>query len=180
MNECDWSERVAMLVDTNDPGTRAHVATCAACQQLLAELEADRHLLRSMPVPEMQVRVRRRPVVWTWAAAIAAALVIGVWLWPAEVERLAISVPVPPAPVGVGQASRPAADLPVGSPSRSAVRVARAPRREPAPQRLAEALEAALPPLVNPPAAADGDVVVAMKTEDPDVIIVLVGGDSNE
>ena len=180
MKECDWSERVAMLVDANDAGTRAHVASCASCQQLLAELEGDRDLLRSMPVPEMQVRDRRRPVVWPWAGAVAAALVLGVWLWPAEVEQLAISVSVPPAPAWVGQASRPAADLPVGSPSRSAVRAARPPRREPAPPRLAEALEAALPPLANPPAAADGDVVVAMKTEDPDVIIVLVGGDSNE
>jgi hypothetical protein len=158
-----------------DRETLAHIAGCSSCAALLAELEADRALLRELPVPDMRVRLpRRRPVVWPWAAA--AAVLAGMWFWPRTepVQTLAYRPPSPAAPevrVAPGQPEPP-----------RAAREVRAPRviRQPAATGLAEALEAALPPSVNPPAAAAGEVVIAMKTEDPDVIIVLVGGDSNE
>ena len=165
MKTCEWQERVAMLLDTEDAATLGHVASCAACAGLLADLESDRETLRSMPVPDMTLgRIRRPTAILPWAAA--AAVLLGLWLWPrpAAVEPLEIAVRAPSAPAIPRAEPRPIAPQPQ--------------KRSPQP-RLAEALEAALPPLVNPPVAAKGDVVVAMQTEDPNVVIVLIG-DSDE
>jgi hypothetical protein len=166
MKTCDWQERVAMLLDQEEAAAREHVTSCSACADLLAELESDRDLLRSSPVPDMRLpRIRRRPPVWVWAAA--AAVLLSIWLWPrpAAVEPLEIAVRAPAAP-----------EITRSEPRQVAAR----PRKRPTQPRLAEALEAALPPLVHPPVAANGEVVVAMQTEDPNVIIVLVQGDSDE
>lgn len=163
MTLCIWSERVAMLLDGEDATARKHVVACAECAGLLAELQADRELLRSMPVPPMQVRLPRRHGLWAWPAALAASLAIGVWLWPqpAPVEPMAVAVKAPAAP-SPELARRPAP-------------VRRVPKPAAQTLSLAAALEAALPPHAAPPVAAKGDVVVAMQTEDPNVVIVLVG-----
>ena len=168
MKVCDWQERVAMLIDQEEIKAREHVASCPACSGLLADLEADRDLLRSSPVPDMRLpRIRRRtPAVWAWAVA-AAVLLLTLWVWPrpAAVEPLKIVVRAPVAPEVIRSEPQ---------------RVAQKPRKRQSQARLAEALEAALPPLVHPPVAAKGEVVVALQTEDPNVIIVLVQGDSDE
>lgn len=181
MSVCDWSERVALLVDEDDAGTRAHVASCPACAELLDELRGDRDLLRSMPVPTMAFpRVPARRTGWQWVA-VAAALLAVAFLWmhtsrQSEEPMRAIAKP-PEAPAQ--PATRPVVERP-----RVTARTPRPrrPVRVPAHQdvSLAAALEAALPPLVNAPVAAAGDVVVAMQTEDPSVWIVLIGGDSND
>jgi hypothetical protein len=171
MKPCDWQERVAMLLDEEDGAARQHVALCPSCAALLGELDADRELLRSMPVPEMHLAPirRRRLAVWAWAAA--AAVLFTLWLWPrpAAVEPLQIAVRAPAAPELTLPERRPEPRV-----------AARRPRAREHRSRLAEALEAALPPLVHPPVSARGDVVVALQTEDPNVIIVLVRGDSDE
>lgn len=169
---CDWSERVALLLDEENAATRAHVGRCPECAALLTELESDRDLLRSMPVPEMRpVRVRdSRKQLLSWIAAAAAAILLGVWQWPrpAAIEPMQIAIRTPAVPdMGL--------TIPVTASAAAAAKLPK-PRRAQETPSLARALEEALPPEVHPPVVAKGKVVIAMQTEDPNVIIVLLGG----
>jgi hypothetical protein len=151
-----------------------HVGACPACSSLLAELESDRSLLQSMPVPPMRLRyIGRHTYRWVLAAAVAASLALCIWLWPnpAPVETLQIAVRAPSAPE-VRLVSRP----PVAELQQPRRQV----NRDKPAMSLAAALEAALPPLAYPPVTAKDDVVIAMQTEDPNVMIVLLQGDSDE
>ena len=169
---CEHFEQTAQLLDFEDVEARAHAQSCEACTALLQELDSDRELLRAAPVPEMRMPApRRRPVLWQWAA-VAAAVLISLLLWPQdrEIEQLAVRVPAPP----VVDVPSPSARVEVRQKPQLA-----AAKKEVAPS-LAQALQDALPPEGQPMVAANTDVVVAMQTEDPDVVIVLVGGDSND
>lgn len=172
---CEWMERVALALDGEwTPEIENHVARCAECRELLA----DRELLREAPeiAPEVYAAVRARVMervrplyaVWWRAAAAVVLAVAGIVWWTLRVpegERLDIAVAAPKAPVlaAVAPVQRPPA----------VPKVRRAVGR-PDPVALALAVREELNP--SPPKLS-GDVAVAMQTEDPEVFILLVGGD---
>ena len=187
---CEWMERVALALDGAwTPEVEAHVARCAECRELLA----DQALLREAPeiAPEVYAAVRAgvmervRPsyAVWWRAAAAVVLAVTGIAWWTLrvpEAERLDIAVAAPKAPV-----VRPTA--PLRSRLRTPLRTwrevpseprasasGRRDRTRPDPIALALAVREELNP--SPPRLT-GDVAVAMQTEDPEVFILLVGGD---
>jgi hypothetical protein len=176
---CEWMERVAFALDGEwTPDIEAHVAACAECRELLA----DRELLRVAPeiAPEVFAAVRARVLLdvrpsystW-WQLAAAVALAVGGIAWWAlrvpEAERLEIAIAAPAAPVVERVRST--------APSRSRLGTGRVPREKPDAVRLAMAIREELDPA---PPRMEGDVAVAMQTEDPDVFILLVGGDDDE
>ena len=177
---CAWMERVAFALDGEwTPEIEAHVASCAECRELLA----DRELLRAAPqiAPEVFAAVRDgvmerlRPsyTIWWKVAAAVAVVALGTAWWTLrmpEAERLDLAVAAPAAPAVERMA-----------PARQVSVVTRKVRRAGDTQvdtaRLAMAIREELDPA---PPRIEGDVAVAMQTEDPEVFILLVGGDDDD
>jgi hypothetical protein len=161
-------ERVAVAMDGEwTPAIERHAAVCHECSELLE----DRELLREPPVlsddalATVRTRVLKevghsRSPLWQAAAALLLAAGGATW-WLTrlpEVEPLHVTVAAPTAPM----------------PTRKPLR-ARAPEMVSArPADLALALRDALGPQTSPPVSGSSAVLVAMETEDPDVLIVLV------
>jgi hypothetical protein len=167
-------ERVALAMDAEwTPEVEAHASGCAECRELLA----DRDRLGTLqPIPDAALAAVRARVLdrvapshrWWWAVAASLIILLGGVTWRAaslpDAEPLRAAVPAPAAPV----------IQPVGR-ARPAPLPQRQLRPAPQPAALARALREVLEPETAPPVAADGPVVVAMQTEDPTVVIVLVG-----
>ena len=173
---CGWMERVAFALDGEwTPEVERHLAGCSECRALLA----DRELLRATPeiAAEAYTAVRERVMaavrpsyaMW-WRAAAAVGLVMaGVAWWSVrlpEAERLEIAVRAPGVVAIPNSAAQAARTL------KPAPRMARTDGVALA-MRLREELEAQ-PPRIP------GEVGVAMQTEDPEVFILLVGGEDDE
>jgi hypothetical protein len=196
---CGWMERVALAMDGEwTPELDRHVAGCAECRELLA----DRELLRAAPeiAPEAysvvreRVRAAVRPSYAMWWRAAAAVLVaaLGLTWWltrmpGAERLEIAVSAPGVAAPLTIGSGAAEAArGLKPTPPSGSLNLVTGLGQAtlKPTPRvertnvvglamRLREELEAQPPRM-------EGEVAVAMQTEDPEVFILLVGGEDDE
>jgi hypothetical protein len=163
-------ERVAVAMDSEwTPEIESHASVCHECSELLA----DRELLQEPPtlsedaLATVRTRVLKqvghsRPPLWQAAAAVfltAGGLTWWLTRLP-DVEPLHVTVAAPTAPM----------PLPTRKPLR-----ARAPEVISArPAALALALRDALEPQTAPPVSGSSAVLVAMETEDPDVLIVLV------
>ena len=179
---CGWMERVALALDGEwTPEVERHVAACAECRELLA----DRELLRAAPEigPEAFTAVRERvmaevrPSYAMWWRAAAAVLVaaVGLTWWlirMPEPERLEIAVRAPAVVASRNGAAEAARGLKPTLLIKRASRVT-APDAVTLAMRLREELDPA-PPRV------EGEVGVAMQTEDPEVFILLVGGEDDE
>jgi anti-sigma factor RsiW len=136
----------------------AHVAECAACRELLEELQSSQSALRELgsePVDAaLLTAVRagvmagiggRRRVVWPWAAGFAAAaLVAGLVVQP----RKRIEQPVPVAQPRRVVIALPAIETPP----------------EPVPGRVVKRRA--------PKPKAEQPLVVKMLTDDPDIVII--------
>jgi hypothetical protein len=176
MKTCSWMERVALAMDGEwTPEVESHVNLCSECRELFE----DRDLLREPPlVPDSAIAAVRARVLkqvspsrsWFWqiaATVLIAAAGIGWWLLrPPVLERIDVAVAAPGVPELV--------------PAHEPIRVARVPRdvRRVKPSRspasLALALRDAMGPQTAPPVSGSGSVLLAVQTEDPDVVIVLV------
>jgi hypothetical protein len=173
MKTCEWMERVAAAMDDEwTPEVHAHASACPECRELLA----DREWLRVAPeipeamLAEVRARVMERvepPRRWWWAAAAAATMAVAGFTWWAtplpEIQPLHAKIPAPPAPSIAAV---------VKAPARTVRHGVRPDGSQPA--ALAQALRDVLEPDAAPTVAADGPLVVAMQTEDPTVVIVLV------
>jgi hypothetical protein len=118
-------------------------------------------------------------VWWKMAAAVVVG-VLGIAWWGLRVpqaERLDIAVAAPSAPAvqRVVEGTAPSQSRPRSFGVEG--RVARVSPPKPDAVRLAMAMREELDPA---PPRMEGDVAVAMQTEDPDVFILLVGGDDDE
>jgi hypothetical protein len=168
-------EQVALGMDGEwTPEIERHAAECQECSALLA----DRELLREAPtipeaaVAEVRARVMKqvapsRSQMWLAAAAVFVAAAGITWwvLRPAEVQHMEVAVSAPAAPQLMPVSASPATQ-----------RVRRAIRSKPANGQatLAMALREAMGPQTAPPVSGSGSVLVAVQTEDPEVMIVLV------
>jgi hypothetical protein len=168
-------EQVVLAMEEEwTPEIERHTAECAECRELLA----DRELLREAPlIPDTALAALRARVLqqvapspsWMWRAAAAAVLAAaGISWWilrPAEVLRMEVAVWAPKAPQLVR--SRAATEKKV---------VQRREFNKPGnrPAALAMALRDAMGPETAPPVSGSSSVLVAVQTEDPQVMIVLV------
>lgn len=178
MKRCPEPEDLALFVDgghTDAESILQHLEECESCSDLLAELRADAAVLAVQPqlpaasLEEVRKRVESRlaPRRWRWVGAAAAAVLVTAWIWPArelELGNVAVAVPA-------------VMDVPIPkAPPETQHRVARK-KPVPKPDQVEEALMDALERYMDPaaaPAALAGDVVVAMQTADPDVMIILL------
>ncbi len=173
---CQWAEQVALL-EPPTPELAAHLAVCADCRELRAELEADQVLLQQPPdVPEgvvagavlRRVAVRRLRLA-PLALAAAAALTFLMVRQPAPPP--AVTAPVPVVRNVIPDPVIPAAPEPV----HQVRRAPRSPRAVQAdPDKLMASLAAMLEPAPTAIASADTSVLITTQTADPDVVIVLV------
>lgn len=176
MRACEhWEERIALAAGGDlDDGKRAavedHVAACAPCAALLADLRASLVLLRDVhnePIEEAHLAALRARVMasvdaprrWPWVAAVAFACgavlaAAAAWFRPAPVpEPPPLAVAAPPAPDALLRAM-PDRSLTVAAPKRTPYRAATARERA----------QFAVEP-----------VVVKLFTEDPNVVIYWIG-----
>jgi len=181
MNTCAWMERVALAMDSGwTREIEQHAAECPECRELLA----DRDLLREAPlIPESALTALRARVLekvapshsWMWRAAAAVVLAAaGISWWvlrPPEVQRMEIVVAAPAAPA-VLQARAATVREPVAR--------AKAAKRSNGQASLALALRDAMEPQTAPPVSGTGSVLVAVQTDDPEVMIVLVSESKGE
>jgi len=184
--ELDASERA---------GVATHIIECSACGALVAELQSDRELLQTHPdIPSEAIQEVHRRVMselpaagslrrYLWPAAIAACVAL-LALTSTLVRRQPVAQPISnrevrtaPPPI----ASEKAPEL--QQTTRVQSQLSRKIRRRPAKSSDAE-LIAALDQLFETepqaPAATDGQVVITMLTEDPNVTIILLGDSTGE
>ena len=168
---CREYEPLVALHVTDDLGDRVvelrverHLEECAACRELLRDLQASQAMLRELPAvdpaflaavrTEVLTRVgKKHRAAWIWAVPCAAALAMVFLVAPRGVE------PRKPAPAPIVRMSRPPANsarseaTPVVSGQPSA-RIGRGRRRR-------RRIEAGAAPLV-----------VKMLTSDPNIVII--------
>jgi hypothetical protein len=187
--ELDSSERA---------GVATHIIQCSTCGALVAELQSDRELLQSHPditegaIQDVHQRVMSElPVAgslrrYLWPAAIAAcvALLALSSMWSSRLLRRQ-----PEAQPTAHRGYRPAPPIvsekapELQQTTKVQSQAPRKIRRRPAKSSDAE-LIAALDQLfeTEPPAAepTDGEVVITMLTEDPNVTIILLADSTGE
>lgn len=189
MKVCPSLEDLALYAgeESVSPSLREHVAHCAECATLVREFEADRVTLQHPPaIPEEVYAAVQRNVLadlprpssarrYAWAAAIAAG-VAAIAFSPALRREPAAQKTMPAAVAELRTAPH---RLEAVKRDPAPRRKARAPRKSP-PASLPDAgLIAALDALYETEAPAvvpyDGEVVIAIQTQDPNVTIVLLG-----
>ncbi|MGH9629425.1 MAG: anti-sigma factor family protein [Bryobacteraceae bacterium] len=192
MKRCPSLEDLALFVGGDIDAAavtdiEAHAAGCDECRKRVGELQEDREFLRTPPtIPEpayMQVRSsvlsdlqRRQRRGYLWATAAAAALLFACLL-PLSIRRTA---PLP-------QTMAPTASLRPPPPPQRRLNVAIKPRvavkKKPLSPRpalpsentkLFEALDALLETKEERGQTFSGSVMVELKTQDPNVTIILL------
>jgi hypothetical protein len=194
MKRCPGLEELALFVggDIDLAGMtdiEAHTAACDECRKRVAELQDDREFLRTPPaIPEpayMRVRSgvlsalhggRRRRNLW---ATAAAAAVLFACLLPLSIRRTAPQPPstVPEAWLRVDRAPQP--PLAIAMEPRVTDKEKKKPfsPRSTVPSdntKLFEALDALLESEEERPPTFSGSVMVELKTQDPNVTIILL------
>ncbi len=84
------------LEPDSDPALFAHLASCPACQRLVAQHDLiDLAIRQAGPVEAPRASIIR---FWPYAAAACLALAAGLWLRAGNAERAAPAVPLAAAP----------------------------------------------------------------------------------
>ena len=183
--ELDASERA---------GVATHIIECSTCGALVAELQSDRELLQTYPdIPAEAIQEVHRRVM----SELPAAGSLRRYLWPAAIAACVALLALSSTLIRRQPAAQPMAirdhraSPPIVSEKAHEVQQAtkaqsqpsRKIRRQPAKSSDAE-LIAALDQLfeTEPQAAAatDGEVVITMLTEDPDVTIILLADSTGD